>query len=65
MNELHITRLLLNPMGRSAPEGERGDIVRIADGLLTLYMDTTDFDACSEQTIRYRLASQGHAQRTR
>ena len=30
--KLEVTRLLQNPLGDLAPEGERGDIVRISDG---------------------------------
>jgi hypothetical protein len=58
-NDLHITRLLLNPMGEPAPDGERGDMIRISDGTSTMYMDPADFEASDDRTIRYLLASQG------
>jgi hypothetical protein len=36
--KLEVTRLLQNPLGDPAPEGERGDIVRISDGVQKIYL---------------------------
>lgn len=57
--ELEVTRLLQNPLGQPAPEGERGDIVRVSDGTRTLYLTPREFDDASEQQLRYRLAAEG------
>lgn len=59
MSDLDVTRLLLSPMGQPAPEGAPGDIVRVSDGTVTLYMDPAEHDAGDDRTIRYLLASQG------
>jgi hypothetical protein len=56
---LEVTRLLQNPLGHPAPEGERGDIVRISDGTRTIYLTPREFDEASEQQLRYRLAAEG------
>ena len=56
---LEVTRLLQNPLGDPAPEGERGDIVRVSDGLLTIYLTPREFDEATEQQLRYRLAAEG------
>ncbi|GAA0897246.1 hypothetical protein [Pseudonocardia zijingensis] len=56
---LEVTRLLQNPLGQPAPEGERGDIVRVSDGLRTVYLTPREFDELSEQQLRYRLAAEG------
>jgi hypothetical protein len=56
---LEVTRLLQNPLGHPAPEGERGDIVRISDGTRTLYLTPQEFDEASDQQLRYRLAAEG------
>ena len=56
---LEVTRLLQNPLGQPAPEGERGDIVRVSDGTRTLYLTPREFDETSEQQLRYRLAAEG------
>jgi hypothetical protein len=57
--QLEVTRLLQNPLGQPASEGERGDIVRISDGTRTLYLTPQEFDEASEQQLRYRLAAEG------
>jgi hypothetical protein len=57
--ELEVTRLLQNPLGHPAPEGERGDIVRVSDGERTLYLTPREFEEASEQQLRYRLAAEG------
>ena len=56
---LEVTRLLQNPLGDPAPEGARGDIVRVSDGLLTIYLTPREFDEATEQQLRYRLAAEG------
>jgi hypothetical protein len=57
--ELEVTRLLQNPLGHPAPDGEQGDIVRVSDGTRTLYLTPREFDEASEQQLRYRLAAEG------
>jgi ribosomal protein L9 len=56
---LEVTRLLQNPLGVPAPEGERGDIVRVSDGSRTIYLTPREFDEATEQQLRYRLAAEG------
>jgi hypothetical protein len=56
---LEVTRLLQNPLGHPAPDGERGDIVRISDGLSTIYLTPHEYDEATEQQLRYRLAAEG------
>ena len=56
---LEVTRLLQNPLGDPAPEGERGDIVRVSDGSRTIYLTPREFDEATEQQLRYRLAAEG------
>lgn len=56
---LEITRLLQNPLGHPAAEGERGDIVRVSDGTRTVYLTPREYDEASEQQLRYRLAAEG------
>jgi hypothetical protein len=58
---LEVTRLLQNPLGQPAPEGERGDIVRVTDGTSTLYLTPQEFDETSEPQLRYRLAAEGRS----
>ena len=58
---LEVTRLLQNPLGDPAPEGERGDIVRVSDGMRTLYLTPQEFDEASDQQLRYRLAAEGRS----
>lgn len=52
-----MTRLLQNPLGQVAPEGQRGDLVRITDGHATVYMDPAEFDVASEAQLRDVLAA--------
>jgi len=61
---LEVTRLLQNPLGQPAPDGERGDIVRVSDGTRTLYLTPREFDEASEQELRYRLAAEGRLRTT-
>jgi hypothetical protein len=56
---LEVTRLLQNPLGHPAPEGERGDIVRVSDGSRAIYLTPREFDEATEQQLRYRLAAEG------
>jgi hypothetical protein len=62
--ELEVTRLLQNPLGHPAPEGERGDIVRVSDGTRTLYLTPQEFEEAGEQQLRYRLAAEGRTRST-
>lgn len=54
-----VTRLLQNPLGEPAPDGARGDIVRLSDGTSTIYLTPQEFDDATEQQLRYRLAAEG------
>ena len=58
MAELTVVRLLQNPLGQEAPEGERGDLVRVSDGKSKLYLMPWEFDAAYERTLRGMLAHQ-------
>jgi hypothetical protein len=57
--DLEVTRLLQNPLGHPAPDGEQGDIVRVSDGTRTVYLTPKEFDEASERQLRYRLAAEG------
>lgn len=56
MPALDVTRLLQNPLGQVAPAGQRGDIVRVSDGVSTIYLDPAEYEAVSEETLRAMLA---------
>lgn len=56
MAELTVVRLLQNPLGQQAPEGERGDMVRVSDGASSLYLLPWEFEAADEQLLRWMLA---------
>lgn len=56
MSQLDVQRLLQNPLGERAPEGSRGDIVRISDGVTTIYLTPTEYDQATENQLRYLLA---------
>jgi hypothetical protein len=58
-NDLRVTRILQNPLGQLAPDGERGDMVRVSDGARTLYLDPDEFDGLDERALRYLLAQKG------
>ena len=58
MAELTVVRLLQNPLGQEASEGERGDLVRVSDGKSKLYLMPWEFDAADERTLRGMLAHQ-------
>lgn len=57
---LEVTRLLQNPLGQLAPDGARGDIVRVSDGISAIYLTPREYDDATEQHLRYRLAAEGH-----
>ena len=54
---LVVTRLLQNPLGGVAPDGARGDIVRVSDGRTTVYLTPAEFDVTGEPEIRAQLAA--------
>ena len=56
MSQLDVTRLLQNPMGERAPEGARGDIVRVSDGCSTIYLSPNEYEAMNEIYVRWLLA---------
>jgi hypothetical protein len=56
VNGLEVQRLLQNPLGHPAPPDSRGDIVRVGDGVATIYLTPAEFDAASESELRYLLA---------
>ena len=56
MNTLEVQRLLQNPMGEPAPPGSRGDIVRVSDGTVTIYLTPAEYDRATERELRYLLA---------
>ena len=56
---LIVTRLLQNPLGQPAPEGARGDIVRVSDGTRSVYLSPHEYEQATEQQLRYRLAAEG------
>jgi ribosomal protein L9 len=56
MGELRVTRLLANPLGDVAPAGQAGDMVRVTDGLATLYLDPTEFAGITEGALRRKLS---------
>jgi hypothetical protein len=60
---LEVTRLLQNPLGQPAPAGARGDIVRVSDGTVAVYLTPAEFDAATEADLRYELARQAVAGR--
>lgn len=53
---LLCTRLLQNPLGQPAPEGEPGDMVRVTDGQRTIYLLPREFDAASPAHLQWLLA---------
>jgi hypothetical protein len=54
--DLAVVRLLQNPLGQEAPDGQRGDIVRVTDGRASLYLFPWEFDGADEATLRWLLA---------
>ena len=55
MAELNVVRLLQNPLGEPAPEGARGDLVRVSDGQSKVYLMPWEFEAADEQSLRWML----------
>lgn len=53
---LSVVRLLQNPLGQEASRGERGDIVRVSDGVATLYLDPDEFESATEGQLYAKLA---------
>ena len=51
-----VTRLLENPLGELAPDGVRGDIVRVSDGVATVYLTPREYDGITDAQLRYLLA---------
>ena len=58
---LTVVRLLQNPLGAEAPPGERGDMVRVSDGEVHIYLLASEFDMVSLATLRVMLARQPRA----
>jgi hypothetical protein len=56
MSALEVQRLLQNPLGQPAPPDARGDIVRISDGMATIYLTPAEYDRTTESELRYLLA---------
>jgi hypothetical protein len=57
--QLEITRLLQNPLGATAPDGEPGDMVRLSDGVATIYLSPAEFERATDADLRYLLAKDG------
>jgi ribosomal protein L9 len=53
---LVATRLLQNPLGQPAAPGSRGDIVRVTDGRVTIYLLPHEYDAAEDRDLRWQLA---------
>jgi hypothetical protein len=49
---LVATRLLQNPLGQPAAPGARIDIVRVTDGLATIYLLRHEYDAVAPSRSR-------------
>jgi Ribosomal protein L9, N-terminal domain len=58
MSDLTVVRLLQNPLGKEAPAGHRGDIVRVSDGRASLYLFPWEFEAADEARLRWLLAQE-------
>ena len=58
MGELSVVRLLQNPLGQVAPEGERGDLVRVSDGRVSLFLLPSEFETADEKRLRWLLAQE-------
>jgi hypothetical protein len=56
MTELVVTRLLQNPLGQPALDGERGDIVRVSDDQVAVYFTPWEYEQATEDNLRWRLA---------
>ena len=58
MRDLAVVRLLQNPLGQKAPDGQRGDIVRVSDGRTSLYLLPWEFEAADDGRLRWLLAQE-------
>ena len=58
MTDFRVVRLLQNPLGQVAPPGARGDLVRVSDATTSLYLFPWEFEAASEDELRWLLAQQ-------
>jgi hypothetical protein len=56
MTDLDVVRLSQNPLGQVAPPGERGDLVRVSDATTSQYLFPWEFEATSEDELRWLLA---------
>jgi hypothetical protein len=56
MADLEVVRLLQNPLGQRAPEGERGDIVRVSDGTVSLYLFPWEYYLADGARLQWLLA---------
>lgn len=56
MAELTVVRLLQNPLGAVAPAGVRGDIVRVDDGVASIYLDPSAYEQASQGELWAMLA---------
>jgi len=54
---LQVTRLLQNPLGQVAPDGVKGDIVRVSDGEKTIYLMPAEYSAATEDELQQLLAA--------
>ena len=55
--DLQVTRLLQNPLGQVAPEGIKGDIVRVSDGDKTIYLTPAECSASTEDELQELLVA--------
>jgi len=53
---LQVTRLLQNPLGQVAPDGAEGDIVRVSDGVKTIYLTPREYAKATKRELRRLLA---------
>lgn len=58
MAELTVVRLLQNPLGAIAPPGVRGDIVRVGDGVATIYLDPNAYEQATQGELWTMLAEE-------
>lgn len=56
MRSLEVVALLLTPICHPAPPGSPGDVVRISDGVSTVFLLPEDFAAASDDDVRSLLA---------
>lgn len=52
---IDATRLLLTPICHVAPAGVPGDVVRVRDGAVTIYLLPEDYEAADEASLRRML----------